>query len=109
MPMYNLIEHSESYSKTTGILCNYCRDEPNKGIDGADNSINFSIKDSKSFDYKRKITGRQEGNNTEKEVEIVVPLNHLSNFWRTLDIPLINYQKNLILNCSKNFVLTSKT
>ena len=39
---------------------------------------NYSIKDSKSFDYKTSIIGKLEGNNT--EVEIVVPLKHLSNF-----------------------------
>ena len=39
---------------------------------------------------KRSVTAKSEGNNTEEEVEIVVPLKHLSNFWRTLDVPLIN-------------------
>ena len=79
MPMYNLIEYSKNYSKTTGILWNYHRDEPNIG---AERDINCSIKDSKSFDYKTNITGRLEGNDTEKEVEIVVALIHLSNFWK---------------------------
>ena len=81
------------------------RDETNSG---ANNNINYSIKDSKSFDYKTSITGKLEGNNTEKEVEIVVPLKHLSNFWRTLDMPLINCEINLILTWSENCVLTSK-
>ena len=45
--------------------------------------------------------------NNEK-VEIVVPLKYLSNFWRTLDIPLINFETNLILTWSKNCVLTDK-
>ena len=56
------------------------------------------MKDSKSFDYRRSITGKLEGNNTEKEVEIVVPLKYLSNFWGTLDMPLINCEINLILH-----------
>ena len=77
MPMHNLLEYSKNYSKTTGSLWNYYRDEPNRG---ANNNINYSIKDSKSFDYKTSVTGTLEGNNTEKEVEIVVPLEHLSNF-----------------------------
>ena len=64
---------------------------------GANNNISYSIKDSKSFDYKRSIKGKLEGNNREKEVEIVVPLKHLSNFWRTLDMPLIISETNLIL------------
>ena len=49
-----------------------------------------------------------EGKNTEKEVEIVVRLKHLSSFWRTLDMPLTNCKINLILTRSENFVLTSK-
>ena len=66
------------------------------------------MKDSKSFDYRRSITGKLEGNNTEKEVEIVVPLKYLINFWGTLDMPLINCEINLILTWSENCVLTSK-
>ena len=108
MSMYNLFVYSKNYSKTTGSFWNYYRDEPNSGVGGADNNINYSIKDSKSFDYKTSITGKLEGNNTEKEVEIVVPLKHLSNFWRTLNVPLINCEINLILTWTENFVLTSK-
>ena len=67
--MHNLLEYSKNYSKTTGILYNYYRDEPNGG---ANNNISYSIKDSKSSDYKTSITGKLKGNNTEKEVEIVV-------------------------------------
>ena len=47
-------------------------------------------------------------NNTEKEDEIVVPLKYLSNFWRTLDMPLVNCEINLILTWSETCVLTSK-
>ena len=81
------------------------RDETNSG---ANNNINYSIKDSKSFDYKISTTGKLEGNKTKKEVEIVVPLKNLSNFWKTLDVPLINYKINLILTLSENCVLASK-
>ena len=76
-PMYNLLEYSKNYSKTTGGFSNYYRDKPNSG---ANNNINYSIKDSKSFDYKASITGKSEGNNTEEEAEIVVPLKYFSNF-----------------------------
>ena len=62
MPMYKLLEYSKSYSKTTGSLWNYYRDEPNRG---ANNNINYLIKDSKFFDY-----------NTEKEADFVVPLKY---------------------------------
>ena len=58
--MYNLIEYSKNHRKTTGSLWNYYRDEPNSGL-GGDN-INYSIKNSKSFDYKTSITGKLKGN-----------------------------------------------
>ena len=45
MPMYNLLEYSKNYSKTTGSFWNYYRDEPNSGVGGANNNINYSIKD----------------------------------------------------------------
>ena len=72
MPMYNLLEYSKNYRKTTGSLFNYYRDEPNSGAVG---NINYSIKNSEPFDYKTSITGKIEGNNVEKDdIEIVVPL-----------------------------------
>ena len=52
--MYNLIEYSKNYSKTTESLWNYYRDGPNSGAVG---DINYSIMDSKSFAYKKSITG----------------------------------------------------
>ena len=44
----------------------------------------------------------------EKEVDIVESLKHFRNFWRTLDMPLINSEKNLILTWSENCVITSR-
>ena len=70
MPMYNLIEYSKNYSKTTESLQNYYRDKSNSVAAG---DINYYIKVSKSFDYKTSITGRLEGNNTEKGVKTVLP------------------------------------
>ena len=70
--------------------------------------MNYPIKVSESFDYEASIAGGLEGNNTEKEVEIALLLKYIRNFWRTLDIPLINCEINLILTWSKNFVITSK-
>ena len=80
MTMYNLLKYSKSYSKTTGSFWNYYRDEPNSSLGGADSNIKYLIKDSKFFDYKTSITGKLEGNNTEREAEIIVPLKYLSNF-----------------------------
>ena len=107
MPMYNLLECSKNYRKTTGSFFNYYRNEPNSSAVG---NINYSIKDSKSFDYKTSITRNLEGKNVEKDdVGIVVPLKYLSNFWRTPDIPLlINCEVFLTLSWSENCVITRK-
>ena len=72
--MYHLIKCSKNYRKTTGSLWNYYRDEPNNP----------------TFKYKSSIVGKIPNNdndvNNTKDVEIVVPLKYLCNFWRTLDI-----------------------
>ena len=94
--MYNLFEYSKNYPKPTGRLWNYYRDEPNSGTGGENDNVNYSIKDSKRFDYKTSITGKWEGINTTKNAEIIKPLKHLSNFLRALDMPLINCKINLI-------------
>ena len=87
MPMYNLLYYSKNNRKTTG-LWNYYRDEPNTGAEGG---INYSIKDSESFNYKTGIVEKLENNENELEnIKIVVPLKYLSKFFRALDIPLIN-------------------
>ena len=83
MPMYNLIEYSKNYRKTTGSLWNYYRDEPNSGFNNNRDRINYFIKDSESFNYKISITGKLENDDV--------------NFWRTLNIPLINCEVYLDL------------
>ena len=52
MPMYNLLDNSKNYSKATESFWNYYRDELNSGMGGENKNVNYSIKDSKSFDYK---------------------------------------------------------
>ena len=104
--MYSLIEYSKSYSETSGRLWNYYRDEPNSL---AEDNINYSINDPKFFDYETSITEKLEINNVgEEKVKTAVSLKHLSNCWRTLDIPLINCEVSLTLTWSENCVLTSK-
>ena len=98
MPMYNLIEYSDNYAKTSGSLWQYFRDEPNDNLE-----------DSESFKSKIKITGKTPVNDNEKDVEIIVPLKYLSNFWRTLEMPLINCEVNLILTWSSTCVITDST
>ena len=107
MLMYNLIENSKNYSQITESLWNYYRDEQNCETEG---NINYSIEDSKSFDYKTRITGRLEGKNAEEEVKLLLSkmLKNLSNFWRALDIPLIKCEITLMLTWSENCVITSK-
>ena len=97
--MYNLLEYSKKYEKTSGSLFNYYRDEPkDHTIGDGDNTINISIINSKSFNYKTEITGSLDAGELEKEdVEIAIPLKYLGNFWRSLDIPLINCEITLIL------------
>ena len=89
MLMYNLTEYSKNYSKTTRSLWNYYRDEPNNGLGSADNNVNYSIKYSKSFDYKTSITGELEVNNTEKKswncCAIKAFKQFLENIWHTIN------------------------
>ena len=103
MPMYNLIEYSDNYAKTTGSLWQYCKDIA--ALNANDEIIFFAEGNlTDSFTFNAKITG-QTGNNGTKDVEIMVPLKYLSNFWRTLEIPLINCEVNLILTWSSTCVL----
>ena len=88
MPMYNLIEYSENYSKTSGSLWEYYKDEP-------DNNLT----DSKSFKSKTKMTGNSPNDGNTKVVEIIVPLKYLRNFQRI----------NLILTQSSTCVITNST
>ena len=108
IPMYNLLEYSKNYGKTTGSLWNYYRDKPNSGTGGENNNVNYSVKDSKSFDYNTSITGKLKSINRTKDVEIVVPLKCLTNFWTKLNVPLINCKINLILTWYENCVLINK-
>ena len=98
MPLYNLIEYSDNYAKTSGRLWQYFRDEPDDNLE-----------DSESFKSKIKITGKSPNNNIEKDVEIMVPLKYLSNFWRTLEMPLLNCEVNLVLAWSSACVITNST
>ena len=109
MPMYNLLEYDKHYRKTTGRLWDYYRDEPNSSTDN--NNITHSILNSESFDYKVDFmeNGVTHKNLTKNDVKVVVPLKHLSIFWRSLNIPLINCEVELILTWFKNCVLIDKS
>ena len=100
IPMYNLLEYNKNYEKTSGSLFNYYRDEPSEfTIRAGNNAINIFIRNSKSFDFKTEITGTLDvGEDEEEGVEIAIPLKYLGNFWRNLDIPLMNCEITLILS-----------
>ena len=94
MPMYNLIQYSDSYSKTSGSLSQYYKDERN------DNS--------ESLKSKVKITGNTPASGNTKDVKIIVQLKYLSNFGGTLEMPLIHYEVSL-LTWSSTCVITTST
>ena len=98
IPMYNLIEYSDNYSKTSGSLRQYCKDI--SAVDNNNAIVNFAQSNlTDLFNFKVKMTS-QTGDNGTEIVEIMGPLKYISNFWRTLEMPLINCEINLILTWS---------
>ena len=91
-------------------MWNYYRDEPKDGAVGDGNEkIATSFTDSKSFNYKTKITGELDAGETRKNgIKIVVPLKHLSNFLGMLNIPLLNCELSLALTWFQNCVITKR-
>ena len=88
MPMYDLIEYSDNYSKTCGSLWQYCKEIP--AVNNAGKIVDFNAANATdSFNFKTKITG-QTNNNRRIDIQLMVPLKYLSNSWRTLKMPLIN-------------------
>ena len=90
--MYNLINYSSNYSETRGSLWFYSKDEATNFNNNVGNTYKF-----KSFEYKAKVLGStvaqpalNEANGILKKTTIALPLKYLSNFWRSLKIPLIN-------------------
>ena len=59
------------------------------------------------FKYKASLIPNTETDGTKKEVKIAVPLKDFSNFWRSLEMPLINCKIELSLKWIENCVLTS--
>ena len=72
-----------------------CKDVP--AVNNSNAIVEFTNNNlTDSFNFKVKMTG-QTGDDGTKTVGIIVPLKYLSNFWRTLEMPLINCEVNLIL------------
>ena len=81
IPMHNLLEYSKIYRKTTGSLRNYYKDEPSDPLSS----------NSESFKYKTSIVGKtRQKNDSLTNAKVVIPLKHLSNFWRSLGIVKYN-------------------
>ena len=101
MNVYSLIKYSKNYSQTSGILWQYYRDQSGLNNDG--NIIDFPVNDDTSLSFIY-IIGRT-GNDGTKNTEICVPVKYRSNFWRTVEMPLINCEINLVLTWSENCIL----
>ena len=104
MPMYNLIEYSDNYQDSSATLYQYKRDEPQDNI-----ANNLAINTSSSFKYKVNLLGNPNvvGNVARRNVKIAVPSKYLSNFFRSLEMPLINFKIKLNLTWKKECVLST--
>ena len=103
MPMYNLIEYSDNYSSTPGSLWHFRRDEiiNNADVTNDDNAP--------SFKHKASLIGDTGNNGTKNGSKIAVPLKYLSNFWISLEMPLINCKVELSLKWHERCLLTAAT
>ena len=108
MPMYHLIVYSDIYLKTSGSLWQYYRDEPD--LDNNGHTVDFPAdNNNNSISLKFLKITPQKGNCSTKDVKMILPLKYLSNFWRTLEMTLINCEINLILPCSANVFFVADT
>ena len=105
-----MLMYSDNYSKTSGSLWQYCKEIP--AVNNAGNIVGFNgANATDSFNFKTKITGQTAVDNNNGDfagrvdVEIMVPLKYLSNFWRTLEMSLINCEVETILDWSVNCVI----
>ena len=110
VPMYNWIDYRYNFSKISGSLWQYCKDIT--AVNNAGNIVDFNgANATDSFNFKTKITGQAADDNNNGniarrvDVEIMIPLKYLSNFWRTLEMPLINCEVERILTWSAGCVI----
>ena len=105
MPMYNVIEYSDNYQDSSATLYQYKRDEPPEDDAVAD----LTADNSSSFKYKVSLLGNPvlDGAVAKRSVKVVVPLKYLSNFSKSLEMPLINCKIKLNLTWKKEFVLSN--
>ena len=98
MTVYNLIEYSHNCSDISGYLWQLKRDE-------IATNANLCNANSSSFKYKLSLLGNLVANGRKEKVKITVPLKYLSNFWRSLENPLINCEVELSLSWIENCIL----
>ena len=105
MPMYNLMEYSDNYQDSSATLYQYKRDEPTED----DAVVDLTADNSSSLKYKISLLGNSvvANNIAIINVKVVVPLKYLSNFFRSLEMPLINYKIKLNLTWKKECVLST--
>ena len=105
MPMYNLIEYSDNYEDSSATLYQYKRDEPPE----ANAITDLTVDNSSSFKYKISLLDNTvvADNIERRSVKVVVPLKYLSNFFRSLEMPLINCKIKLNLTWKKECVLST--
>ena len=105
MPKYNLREYSDNYQDSSATLYQNKRDEPPEDDAIADLTTNASS----SFKYKVSLLGNPvvSYNVAKINVKFVVPLKYLSNFFRSLEMPLINCKIKLNLTWKKECVLSN--
>ena len=106
MPMYSLIEYSDNYLDTFATLYQYKRDEPPED----DAVVDLTADNSSSFKYKVSLFGNPvlDGNITKRNVKIVVPLKYSSNFFKSLEMLLINWKIKINLTWKKECVLSNQ-
>ena len=100
MPMYNLMEYSDNYSDTSGSLWQFKRDEIINNADVTNDN------NAPSFKYKANLIGNTENIGTIRSAKIAVPLKYLNNFWRSLEMSLINCKVELSLKWYERCLLT---
>ena len=99
IPMYNLIEYSDNYSDTSGSLSDFKKDEIVNNADLTNDDNDPSCK------YKASLITNNETDGTKMGVKIAVTLKYLSNFWRSLEMSLINCKAELSLRRIESCVL----
>ena len=110
IPIHNLLEYSDNYSITSDSLWNQYWHEINNSANENNDANNYRTNNNKTatskfFQYKTKVIGRTPNDNNILDAKVVVPLKYLSNFWRSLDLPLVNCEMELDLSWWKYCII----